>query len=200
MDTVELISEDRSGTAEFSFPDMKYRYVLSRTWDASKKSVLWIMLNPSTADQNVFDPTVRRCFGFSQDWGFGRMVVCNIFAYRSTDPEMLLLVPDPVGPLNNEKIEEEIEKSQLVMVAWGAHKIVRTTNRHREVMDLIHRHGYVPHTLKLTNSGYPSHPLYIPKDSPRIPLFKHTPTVNGPVLLKTMDDPSCTVFELEDKK
>mgnify|MGYP000880158315 CR=1 FL=1 len=86
-------------TAGFS-PDREFRYTLTRRWD-DRLLVNFLMLNPSTADENIEDPTIRRCMGFARDWGYGGLMVTNIFAYRSTDPKALYKVPDPTGPANN---------------------------------------------------------------------------------------------------
>lgn len=75
----------------------KYRYSLSRIWDENKANVLFIMLNPSTADGDVDDPTIRRCIGFAKSWGYGGIYVGNLFAYRATDPKELLKVENPIG-------------------------------------------------------------------------------------------------------
>ena len=75
----------------------KYRYSLTRIWDESKPKVMFIMLNSSTANANNDDPTIRRCINFAKAWGFGDLYVCNIFAYRATNPQELLKVDNPFG-------------------------------------------------------------------------------------------------------
>jgi hypothetical protein len=77
------------------------------------------MLNPSTADAEKFDPTVRRCFGFARDWGFGGLEVVNLFALRSTYPEQLKKVSDPVGPENDAVIRRAVKAADLVVASWG---------------------------------------------------------------------------------
>src|SRR5262245_38555366 len=90
-------------SAVFS-PCRKYRYSLTRIWDAERPNVMFVGLNPSTADDQVDDPTVRRCIGFARKWRFGGMIIVNLFAYRSTDPNRLQEILDPVGPENDEHI------------------------------------------------------------------------------------------------
>ena len=94
----------------------KYRYALSRSWDEKKKIVLFIGLNPSTADEKKDDPTIRRCINYAQSWGFGGLQVANLFAYRATKPTKLRYVENPVGDDNDQqliklsKMAEKMEK------------------------------------------------------------------------------------------
>ena len=78
--------------------DRRYRYLLIRRVGTSQSRVLFIMLNPSAADEVRDDPTIRRCIGFARDWGFGLLEVVNLFALMSTNPKTLLDAEDPVGP------------------------------------------------------------------------------------------------------
>ena len=98
-----LYKEFRSATATFS-PCRKYRYTLGRIWNEKAPTACWILLNPSTADERQLDPTLRRCVGFSRAWGFGSMVVVNIFAFRSPYPSNMYAALDPVGPKNDQHI------------------------------------------------------------------------------------------------
>ena len=95
----------------------------------------FVMLNPSTADAEKFDPTVRRCFGYACDWGFGSMEVVNLFALRSTYPKVLAKAADPVGPENDVVILKAVKESDLVVAAWGIHG--KLLGRNREVLGLI---------------------------------------------------------------
>lgn len=150
-----------SGTAVFS-PCRAYRYELRRVWDPSLPTVGWIMLNPSTATETVNDPTVRRCIGFTRDWGYGGLTVRNIFALRSTDPKALKGHPDPVGPDNDEHLARgAASEDAWTICAWGAHGSLN--GRDREVMDLLSESGAVVHHLGLTKLGAPRHPLYLPR-------------------------------------
>lgn len=140
--------------------DGVYRYTLTRTWDAHRPQILWIMLNPSTADASVDDPTIRRVIGFSDAWGYGSAVVVNVFALRSTDPAALKTHPDPVGPENDDVLRREAEQRDFAVCAWGAHGGIR--DRHVAVLDILHSRGCFPMCLGITKAGMPKHPLYMP--------------------------------------
>jgi hypothetical protein len=137
----------------------RYRYSLSRAWDPHKPTVGFIMLNPSTADAEVLDPTVRRCVGYARAWGYGALEVANIFAWRSTDPKALLRVEDPVGPENDHYICDLAKRAHLLIAAWGTHGVIH--GRGGEVLRMLIDRDV--HTLGLTKSGYPKHPLYLGK-------------------------------------
>jgi len=140
-----------------------YRYDLRRIWRPDARPLLWIMLNPSTADAVVDDPTVKRCTRFAVQWGHGGIVVCNLFAFRSTKPEGLLTVDDPVGlDKNDEVIAREAAEAYQVVVAWGSHGDFM--GRGRQVYELIREKvGRSPLCLGTTKAGEPRHPLYVPK-------------------------------------
>jgi hypothetical protein len=147
---------DTSAGATFSH-DRIYRYSLWRTWDLQKGRVLWIMLNPSTADEVELDPTVRRCIGFAKAWGYGGIEVCNIFALRSTDPKVLYSHPDPVGPDNDDAITNSADAARVV-AAWGVHGALR--GRGAELAKMFD--GVVNlECLGVTKDRHPKHPLYV---------------------------------------
>jgi hypothetical protein len=112
-------------------------------------------LNPSTADENADDNTIRRCIGFARDWGFSRLLMVNVFAFRATRPVDLMKSDDPVGPENLEWITRARDASQLVLVAWGNHGKWR--GRDQEVIGLLPG----AYSLGVTKSGAPRHPLYV---------------------------------------
>jgi hypothetical protein len=140
----------------------KYRYLLTRHLSEQKSVCTFIMLNPSTADATSNDPTVARCIQFSKKWGYGKLNVLNIFAYRSTDPSHLYTLEDPVGPDNNKFIEETVSQSDLVIAAWGVHAALN--KRGEEVGGIVSTKRDL-HCLSVTKDGYPGHPLYLKKDS-----------------------------------
>ena len=147
-------------------PCRKYRYALWREWDATKPTVIFCGLNPSTADETVDDPTVRRELAYARDWGFGRYVKLNAYGLRSTDPKGLWRVDDPVGPDNllaikRHYFEASRQPGALFVAAWG------NNIREREAYELrrmLRLEGVTVHALKLTKQGNPQHPLYLPKD------------------------------------
>lgn len=117
----------------------------------------WIMLNPSTADAALDDPTIRRCIGFSQRWGFGGLVVVNLFALRATDPKELLKHRSPIGDRNDAFIKMAIEGCALTVCAWGT--AGNFMQRDEQVKNLLN--GHKPVHLGLTKNGHPKHPLYL---------------------------------------
>ena len=149
-------------TATFS-ADRRHRYLLTRHWSSAAGRVNFIMLNPSTADAFVLDPTNRRCVGFARDWGFGGLVTTNVFAWRSTDPKGLRVTDDPVGPANDEFIVESARSCELVVAAWGVHAVLG--EREAQVRSLLRDAGVEVQVLRLTKQGHPGHPLYVAADT-----------------------------------
>ena len=143
--------------------DRKYRYVLTRIWDEKKPTVVFIGLNPSTADEEVDDETIRKCIGYAKRWGYGKLIMVNLFAFRSTDPSMLKRVEDPVGPDNGSYIQKCVSESNLVIACWGNHG--KLLNRDKALM------GSLPNLvcLKRNKNGTPHHPLYLSKDITPMP-------------------------------
>lgn len=137
--------------------DEKYRYVLRRSWAETGDTIGFICLNPSTADATVNDQTVRKCISFAQRWGGARLVIGNLFAYRSTDPSNLYKVEDPVGPDNDSWLRKIADECDILVAAWGVHG--KFLSRDKRVKDDF---GIMLKTLKLTKDGHPSHPLYLP--------------------------------------
>lgn len=136
-----------------------HRYRLSRVWDERRPRLNFLMLNPSTADAFVVDPTVRRCLGFARLWGYGSLEVTNVFALRATDPRELRLNDDPVGAGNDDAILAAAHCADLVICAWGVHAAY--LGREREVLDLLADARERVSTLTRTKDGHPGHPLYV---------------------------------------
>lgn len=140
--------------------DRVYRWDLFRVWDATKPLRLWIMLNPSTADEVDNDPTVERVQRRNIAEGYGGLIVCNIFALRSTDPKALYKHGDPIGADNDAMIRTWVHSSKQVVCAWGNHG--QYLDRGRQVLKMIRELGVRPHVLGLNEgSGQPCHPLYV---------------------------------------
>ena len=127
---------------------------------ADLRLVNFLMLNPSTADAFVLDPTNRRCVGFAREWGYDGLVTTNVFAHRSTSPSVLRRIEDPVGPANDETILRAARSSSLVIAAWGVHATLG--GRDRVVRESLEREGIALHALRRTRDGHPGHPLYVP--------------------------------------
>ncbi len=144
-----------------------YRYRLTRIWDPARPVLSWCMLNPSTADASMSDPTLDRVVGFSKEWGFGGSHVVNLFALRSPSPAGLRRVDDPVGPLNDEYIFRAGDTAGLLVVAWGNGGVMTNpltgTSRADEVLENLLEHDDLV-TLGMTAMGQPRHPLYVPSD------------------------------------
>ena len=163
--TIERTGTAKGSRAVFS-DDGKYRYRLTRLLNEYGKAgwICWILLNPSTADENVLDPTLRRCRDFSLAWGHEGMIIVNLFGLRATNPKELAAVVDPVGEDNDEHIAWAVGEADRIMVAWGTHPMTLRFNRRDEVRRILDRASRVVFALKLTRSGAPGHPLYLPKD------------------------------------
>ena len=134
----------------------KYRYALWRTWDDSKPYAMFIGLNPSTADETEDDPTINRCINYSKDWGYGGLCMVNLFAYRATDPSVMMASSDPIGSDNDNWIEKLSKEAGVIVAAWGndgSHMA-----RSKYIMDSV------PNLmcLKINKAGEPAHPLYQP--------------------------------------
>ncbi|MBB3167330.1 DUF1643 domain-containing protein [Simiduia aestuariiviva] len=140
-------------TAHLS-PCRTYRYALWRTWDDNLPPVMFIGLNPSTADEQQDDPTLRRCINFAKSWGYGGVIMANLFAFRATDPAHMKQAEDPVGPQNNRWLRKLAQQSALVVAAWGndGDYRQRATQVCQRIANL--------HCLKINGSGAPGHPLY----------------------------------------
>src|SRR5690242_6108456 len=108
---------------ETIFSDCRaYRYTLWREWDIFDKNyVMFVGLNPSTADERVDDPTIRRCIDFAKRWGYGALCMTNLFAYRATDPRVMKAFPYPVGPENDKWLVRCAREAGVVVAAWGNH-------------------------------------------------------------------------------
>ena len=137
----------------------RYRYLLTRTWDPGGDKALFVMLNPSTATELQNDPTVERCERRARALGFGAFRVCNIFAWRETDPAKMRRAADPVGPGNDRAITESCPWADRIICAWGAHGA--HLDRGPEVERLMRATGRPLYHLGLTRAGHPRHPLYV---------------------------------------
>ena len=161
-----------------------YRYELARIWNPDVRPVLFIGMNPSTADAEQDDPTIRRCVRFARDWGYGGLLMGNLFAYRATNPKAL---PDvrknqfasPVGEMtdewgaswrvnrNDQALRWMADRAGLVIAAWGGITMPFCwENRPERVRAKL---GAM-HALAFTKDGHPRHPLYVKADVCPVPM------------------------------
>ncbi len=140
--------------------DGKYRYFISRTWGSDRKVVTFIGLNPSTADAKQNDPTVLKCIRFAKSWDATKLLMVNLFAYRSSNPRDLWRVANPVGADNDGWILRAVEEADIVVAAWGNNGSY--IGRANEVAKRFH--GQL-RALRVTKQGMPGHPLYIPAET-----------------------------------
>ncbi|WP_242215231.1 DUF1643 domain-containing protein [Bacillus cereus group sp. BfR-BA-01383] len=160
------------------FDDSKtYRYSLERIWDPHKERVLFIMLNPSSANQDSEDATSKRCFNFAKGLGFGSLEIVNLFAYIATNREELLQVSkeDAIGPENENHVIRALNRADMVIAAWGEN--CKYHNRHKDIHELFQ--GYHLYCLGKTRDGFPRHPLYLSKDSQPMDYIKPERIVRG---------------------
>ena len=155
--------------ARFS-DDRRYRYLLTRRVGTGKKRVMFLMLNPSTADEVRNDPTIARCIGFASSWDCGWLYVTNLSPLRATDPADVLRVgpePDDVWDTNVENILETAMCCDFTVAAWGNHGAAE--GRADRVLAQLGANGKKVLCLGVTQQGYPRHPLYVPADTRPVP-------------------------------
>jgi len=175
-----------------------YRYWLSRASEVpcepSRKRVLFMMLNPSTADAEIDDPTIRRCRGFAKSWGCNGMAVINLYAFRATNPKELLQCDDPVGIDNDFWIQKLAQEFGYVVCAWGNNA---KQERVDHVLSLLFNVPLM--CLGVTKAGMPKHPLYLKSDtqmvefqnkynSPDVPQQTVCPDCNGTGVYESYSD------------
>lgn len=149
-------------------PCGQYRWRLERRFDSgSRGPMLFVMLNPSTADADMDDATIRRCISFAKRDGYSGIVVVNLYGFRATDPAELWLQSDPIGWLNDCFIINECHRVDDVVLAWGA---TARPGRVAEVVHMIESAGPRMLCLGVTkHGGHPRHPLYVKGDQPFVP-------------------------------
>ncbi len=174
---------DPSAWALFS-GDRRYRYELTRIWDDGIPPVLFVGMNPSTADETEDDPTIRRCIRFARDWGYGGLLMGNLYALRATDPQELTRATEPpevFSPIaehepgrsgrwdyvnrNDRSLKSMRKRAGLAIAAWGSIAEPPIFDRGPWVLKLL-----APmHALGFTKSGRPRHPLYVRADTCPVP-------------------------------
>jgi hypothetical protein len=148
----------------------QYRYRLGRIFGDGPE-LMFVMVNPSTADADVDDQTIKKCIGFAKANGFGSILVGNKFAYRSTDVKKLREVRDPVGPENDEHLRAMMERASKVVVGWGqlAKLPEPLRGRWKEVVRLADAAGHSLHTIGVNADKHPKHPQMTGYDEPISP-------------------------------
>lgn len=146
--------------------DGKYRYQPTRTWDASRPVVTFVMLNPSTADAATDDPTIRKCVGFAKHWGCGGIAVGNLFTFRETSPVAMKRAKDPIGPDNWDHLKALCCLTDMIFVAWGTNgNFQHQDDRFYLACKYLWKRS--PRVLRLTaKTKMPEHPLYVPYNVP----------------------------------
>jgi hypothetical protein len=146
-----------AGTAVFS-PCRRWRYALTREVGGDAGTVVFVCLNPSTADELHDDPTTRRCAGFARRWGYGRVELVNLYGLRATRSAELRAAADPVGPGNADAVRAAVARADLVVCAWGNEGIGPRADDVLAGLD-------EPRCLGRTLRGAPRHPLYVPGET-----------------------------------
>lgn len=150
--------------------DRIYRYTLWRSWaddlfhnHTNEGFIMFIGLNPSTADETLDDPTIRKCMGFAKRWGYLTICMTNLFAFRATEPRAMKGHPHPIGPDNDRWLAAIAREASIIVACWGVNG--QHMGRDQEVMKLLDN----MECLRLTQAGHPEHPLYVPYTAERIP-------------------------------
>jgi hypothetical protein len=147
----------------------RYRYLLTRQVGPGLRTATFILLNPSTADAMSDDPTIRRCMGFSRQWGCGKLAVLNLFAVRATAPADMKRAGDPVGPQNEEWFDRTLSGlgDGPVVCGWGVHG--QHMDQDLTVLGWLESYDIKPLALGITLERHPKHPLYLSYAAQLIP-------------------------------
>lgn len=141
----------------------QYRYQLTRHWDDTRPGLAFIMLNPSYADHQQDDPTLRRCTRLAQQWQYGSLIVVNLFAYCTASPPVLKTVDEPIGKENNRFILQGCQTAEHILLAWGNWGSLH--DRDRTVLKLVAPYRDRLYCLAINRTGQPRHPLYVPQNT-----------------------------------
>lgn len=154
--TQAVLFETLSRSADIS-RDRVYRYTLWRRWSDGDRYVQFVCLNPSTADEETDDPTVRKCVKFAKTWGYDALCITNLFAYRATNPRVMMAAADPIGFGNDRWLLKVAADASLIVAAWGLDGV----HLHRSAAVRRLLRNFDLHYLRITRSE-PWHPLFLP--------------------------------------
>ena len=138
----------------------RWRYLLWRQWDKTLPTANFLMLNPSTADEMQLDPSCTRARVYAERWGYGALIVTNLFGWRATDPQDMKAAREPVGRGNDRAILKAAREAQIVICAWGNHGA--HLGRSTTVRTILAEAGIRTQVLRMNSGGEPAHPLYLP--------------------------------------
>ena len=162
-------------TMEDAVDARRYRYWLHRELPATgKEGLVFVMLNPSTANASEDDPTIRRCMDFGRRWGFRELTVVNLFALRATDPaDLLRHGSEAVGERNDDMLRWVRRRATMIVAGWGNNGT--HLNRDAAVLPIIQP----TMALRVTQQGCPAHPLYLPATAQPSPYEARAPVGQG---------------------
>ncbi|MGN7300360.1 DUF1643 domain-containing protein [Ferdinandcohnia sp. SAFN-114] len=165
-------------------PSRTYRYSMSRIWDESKKKIVFIMLNPSIANETADDNTTKKCITFAKKFGYGSLEIINLFAYVATDYNELknLSREVAIGKENIDYIIRAVNSADKIVAAWGENGTIH--QRNKDIENLLR--GYDIDCLKVTARGFPSHPLFLSYKCELIPYRR--PNKKSRILIRTVPD------------
>lgn len=144
----------------FSPPNSrKYRYLLWRGWDPTLPRMAAVLLNPSIADADRDDPTLRRVVSYAMAWNYGAVDIVNVFAGVATKPKDLRDMDDPVGPLNDMHVQGICNAAKFVLCGWGE-ELEHYPDDASRILRTLRPYFVKCHALALTKNGSPKHPLY----------------------------------------
>lgn len=148
--------------------DGEYRYSLTREWDNTKEKIVFVMLNPSTADGENNDPTTDKCEGFARRWGYGSLEIVNLFAFRSKKPTDLkkLTAINAIGPENYNHLKRAIQAAEKIVIGWGENGVIHNCSKNPYLLMLLDDYKDKVYCFGKTANGQPLHPLYLSYDKP----------------------------------
>jgi hypothetical protein len=146
-------------------PDRKHRYALIRVWNNELPRIMFIGLNPSTANEKENDPTIRRVINFAKGWGFGGVYMCNLFSFVTPYPSELKKAKDNLE--NDFHLRYYTSISKEVLCAWGAFPEIG--ERSSQVYKMLKNYSAEFSALQINKNGSPKHPLYVKADIKRVP-------------------------------